>query len=218
MRTLTTISLTIDALLAALPLVASTTGGLRQGRQGHHDRGHPQGRRAVLRRLQHGRREPPPRLDGVQYQWVVPAEHAGLDAGQDYRRPDQQEGRRHRHLGQRAEVRRAVIKKAMDSGIKVLTFDSDSPKSGRSMYIGTVNAAAGETMGESMAKAIDGKGEVAIVTGQLGAVTTSTNASPASRRRWRNTPTSRSSRPKAPRTISPRRCRSTRRCSAAIPT
>ena len=62
-----------------------------------------------------------------------------------------------------------VITQAVDSGIKVLTFDSDSPKSDRSMYIGTVNEAAGETMGESMAKALDGKGEVAIVTGQLGA-------------------------------------------------
>ena len=38
------------------------------------------------------------------------------------------------------------------------------------MYIGTSNGAAGETMGEAMAKAIGGKGEVAIVTGQLGAV------------------------------------------------
>ena len=63
-----------------------------------------------------------------------------------------------------------VIKKAMDAGIKVLTFDSDSPNSGRTMYIGTINEAAGETMGETMAKAIDGKGEVAIVTGQLGAL------------------------------------------------
>ena len=64
----------------------------------------------------------------------------------------------------------AVIKKAVASGIKVLTFDSDSPNSGRSMYIGTINTAAGETMGESMAKAIGGEGEVAVVTGQLGAV------------------------------------------------
>jgi len=62
-----------------------------------------------------------------------------------------------------------IIKRAVDSGIKVLTFDSDSAKSGRSMYIGTSNEAAGETMGASMAKAIDEKGELAIVTGQLGA-------------------------------------------------
>ena len=64
----------------------------------------------------------------------------------------------------------AAIKKAISNGIKVVTFDSDSPKSGRSMYIGTINTAAGETMGESMAKAIGGEGEVAVVTGQLGAV------------------------------------------------
>jgi ribose transport system substrate-binding protein len=37
------------------------------------------------------------------------------------------------------------------------------------MYIGTINSAAGQTMGESMAKALNGEGEVAIVTGQLGA-------------------------------------------------
>lgn len=62
-----------------------------------------------------------------------------------------------------------VIKQAMAAGIKVLTFDSDSANSGRSMYIGTINSAAGATMGESMAKALGGKGKVAIVTGQLGA-------------------------------------------------
>ncbi len=64
----------------------------------------------------------------------------------------------------------AAIKKAVAGGIKVVTFDSDSPNSGRSMYIGTLNTAAGETMGEAMAKAIDGEGEVAVLTGQLGAV------------------------------------------------
>ena len=62
-----------------------------------------------------------------------------------------------------------VIKQAMSAGIKVLTFDSDSANSGRSMYIGTINAAAGATMGQSMAKALGGKGKIAIVTGQLGA-------------------------------------------------
>jgi ribose transport system substrate-binding protein len=37
------------------------------------------------------------------------------------------------------------------------------------MYIGTINEAAGETMGKAMAEAIGGEGKVAIVTGQLGA-------------------------------------------------
>jgi len=63
----------------------------------------------------------------------------------------------------------AAIKKAIASGIKVVTFDSDSSNSGRSLYIGTINSAAGETMGEAMAKELNGEGEVAILTGQLGA-------------------------------------------------
>lgn len=63
-----------------------------------------------------------------------------------------------------------VIKKAIAAGIKVITFDSDSPNSGRSMYIGTSNKAAGKTMGDAMAKAIGAKGKVVIITGQLGAV------------------------------------------------
>lgn len=63
----------------------------------------------------------------------------------------------------------AAIKKAIASGIKVVTFDSDSSNSGRSLYIGTINSAAGETMGEFMAKELNNEGEVAILTGQLGA-------------------------------------------------
>jgi ribose transport system substrate-binding protein len=62
------------------------------------------------------------------------------------------------------------MKRAEQSGIKVLTYDSDSPKSGRSMYIGTNNEQAGATMAETMGKALNGQGEVAIITGQLGAV------------------------------------------------
>ena len=63
----------------------------------------------------------------------------------------------------------AAIKKAIANGIKVVTFDSDSSNSGRSLYIGTINSAAGETMGEAMAKELNEEGEVAILTGQLGA-------------------------------------------------
>ena len=107
--------------------------------------------------------------DGVQYEWVVPQNTQGATQVKiiedlmskkvdgiaiSVNEPKSVEG---------------IIKKALASGIKVVTFDSDSAKSGRSMYIGTSNEAAGETMGESMAKALDGKGEVAIVTGQLGA-------------------------------------------------
>jgi ribose transport system substrate-binding protein len=107
---------------------------------------------------------------GVQYQWVVPQNTQGAT---QVRIIEDLIAKKVDGIAisiNEPKSVEAVIKKAMASGIKVLTFDSDSPKSGRSMYIGTINSAAGETMGESMAKAIDGKGEVAIVTGQLGAV------------------------------------------------
>jgi ribose transport system substrate-binding protein len=106
---------------------------------------------------------------GVSYQWVVPQNTQGatqvkiiedLIARQvngiaiSVNEPKSVEG---------------VIKQAMDAGIKVVTFDSDSAKSGRSLYIGTINKRAGVTMGNSMAKALGGKGKIAIVTGQLGA-------------------------------------------------
>jgi ribose transport system substrate-binding protein len=106
---------------------------------------------------------------GVDYQWVVPQNTQGSTQVRimedliakhvdgiaiSVNEPKSVEG---------------VIKEAMAAGIKVVTFDSDSAKSGRSMYIGTVNEAAGFTMGQSMATALGGKGEVAIVTGQLGA-------------------------------------------------
>ncbi|AZO19802.1 LacI family transcriptional regulator [Mesorhizobium sp. M1E.F.Ca.ET.045.02.1.1] len=106
---------------------------------------------------------------GVSYQWVVPQNTQGatqvkiiedLIARQvngiaiSVNEPKSVEG---------------VIKQAMQAGIKVVTFDSDSAKSVRSMYIGTINKQAGVTMGNSMAKALGGKGKIAIVTGQLGA-------------------------------------------------
>lgn len=62
-----------------------------------------------------------------------------------------------------------VIADAISKGIKVITFDADSANSKRLMYIGTNNKQAGVLMGETMAKAIGGKGEVAIITGGLGA-------------------------------------------------
>jgi ribose transport system substrate-binding protein len=107
---------------------------------------------------------------GVQYQWVVPQNTQGST---QVRIIEDLIAKKVDGIAisiNEPKSVEAVIKKAVANGIKVVTFDSDSPRSGRSMYIGTINSAAGETMGESMAKAIDGKGEVAIVTGQLGAV------------------------------------------------
>ncbi len=107
---------------------------------------------------------------GVQYQWVVPQNTQGAT---QVRILEDLIAKKVDGIAISVNEPKSVeaaIKKAVASGIKVLTFDSDSPHSGRSMYIGTINTAAGVTMGESMAKAIDGDGEVAILTGQLGAV------------------------------------------------
>ncbi len=109
------------------------------------------------------------KADGVQYQWVVPQNTQGSTQVKIIEDLMSKKVDGIAISVNEPKSVESIIKKAIASGIKVLTFDSDSAKSGRSMYIGTSNGAAGETMGESMAKAIDGKGEVAIVTGQLGA-------------------------------------------------
>lgn len=106
---------------------------------------------------------------GVDYQWVVPQNTQGstqVKIMEDLiaRRVD----------GIAISVNEpksveGVIQQAVDADIAVLTFDSDSANSSRSMYIGTINEQAGVTMGNSMADAIGGEGKVAIVTGQLGA-------------------------------------------------
>ena len=107
---------------------------------------------------------------GVKYQWVVPQNTQGSTQVQII------EDLISRHVdGIAISVNEpksveSVMKRAEQSGIKVLTYDSDSPKSGRSMYIGTNNEQAGATMAETMGKALNGQGEVAIITGQLGAV------------------------------------------------
>lgn len=55
------------------------------------------------------------------------------------------------------------IQAAIDAGIPVVTFDSDSPNSGRYAYLGTGNEAAGAAAAKYMAEAIGGSGEVGIV-------------------------------------------------------
>jgi ribose transport system substrate-binding protein len=106
---------------------------------------------------------------GVQYQWVVPQNTQGSTQVRILEDLISKKVDGIAISVNEPKSVEAAIKKAVASGIKVVTFDSDSANSGRSMYIGTINSAAGETMGESMAKAIDGEGEVAILTGQLGA-------------------------------------------------
>ena len=63
-----------------------------------------------------------------------------------------------------------VINRAVDSGIPVVTLDSDAPDSKRLAYVGTVNTEAGNLAGELLAKYVDGNGTVAISTGGLGSL------------------------------------------------
>lgn len=64
----------------------------------------------------------------------------------------------------------AIIKSATEKEIPVITFDSDSPNSMRSYYIGTDNYKAGKILGEHFIKIAGTKGKIAILTGGLGAM------------------------------------------------
>lgn len=64
----------------------------------------------------------------------------------------------------------AIIKNATEKEIPVITFDSDSPNSLRSYYIGTDNYKAGKILGEHFIKIAGTRGKIAILTGGLGAM------------------------------------------------
>ena len=62
-----------------------------------------------------------------------------------------------------------VINKAVEAGILVATWDSDSPESDRLFYLGTDNYGGGYKCGEMMIDLLGGKGKVAVLTGIIGA-------------------------------------------------
>lgn len=64
-----------------------------------------------------------------------------------------------------AAALKPVIDKATAAGIKVVTFDSDSPDSTRLGYIGTDNVSAGRHMGEVLGEQLGGKGKVLVSMG-----------------------------------------------------
>lgn len=68
-----------------------------------------------------------------------------------------------------ADALKDVIDRAVDAGIVVACFDSDSPESARSFYCGTDNYAIGKLAAEKMQETIPDGGKVAILTGVLGA-------------------------------------------------
>jgi ribose transport system substrate-binding protein len=57
-----------------------------------------------------------------------------------------------------------TINRAVDSGIPVVTWDADAPKSKRLAFYGVDDRAAGRIMGEQAAALLGGKGQVAIIT------------------------------------------------------
>lgn len=65
---------------------------------------------------------------------------------------------------------KGVVKKALNAGIPVITFDTDAPDSDRLLYVGTDNYKAGYEAGKVMVKVLKGKGKVAICTGSLTAL------------------------------------------------
>ena len=67
------------------------------------------------------------------------------------------------------EALRGVIDRAVAAKIPVITFDSDSPKSRRLTYYGIDDRKCGLLLGEALAAATGGKGEVAMLTGVRGA-------------------------------------------------
>ena len=62
-----------------------------------------------------------------------------------------------------------VINRAVEAGIVVSTWDSDSPESQRMFYLGTDNYAGGFQCGEIMKELLPEGGKVAILTGFIGA-------------------------------------------------
>jgi ribose transport system substrate-binding protein len=63
-----------------------------------------------------------------------------------------------------------LVQAAEEAGIFFLTFDTDAPESGRSMYIGTDNVVGGEQGADAMLELLEGEGKVALVTGGLTAL------------------------------------------------
>ena len=61
------------------------------------------------------------------------------------------------------------IKKALDARIDVMTWDSDSPESGRFTYLGVDNYEGGKAAADLLVKAMGETGKVALLTGVPGA-------------------------------------------------
>jgi ribose transport system substrate-binding protein len=63
----------------------------------------------------------------------------------------------------------AAIDKAVDAGVPVMCFDSDSPKSKRFAFYGTDDISCGRKIGKYLAEQMNNKGKVAILAGNASA-------------------------------------------------
>ena len=61
-----------------------------------------------------------------------------------------------------------VMQKAHEQGIPVVVMDADTPWQDKVAFVGTNNVVGGYMAGEYIAKRLDGKGKVAIITGIIG--------------------------------------------------
>jgi ribose transport system substrate-binding protein len=61
------------------------------------------------------------------------------------------------------------IQKALKAGVEVMTWDSDSPKSGRFTYLGVDNYEGGKAAADLLVRAMGKSGKVALLTGVPGA-------------------------------------------------
>ena len=57
-----------------------------------------------------------------------------------------------------------AIDRAVDSGIPVVTWDSDAPRSKRQVFYGVNDVEAGAALGDGLARLLGGRGRVAIIT------------------------------------------------------
>lgn len=64
-----------------------------------------------------------------------------------------------------ANLLTGALKSAVDSGVVVVTFDSDAPESGRMAYYGVDDKEAGKEVMRQLAEQMGGSGKVAVLTG-----------------------------------------------------
>lgn len=61
-----------------------------------------------------------------------------------------------------------VLQKAHDQGVPVVVMDADTPWEDKVAFVGTNNVVGGQMAGDYIAKRLNGKGKVAIITGIIG--------------------------------------------------